>query len=126
MRGKILIVDDEQIMCEMLADDLKRHGFQPTWCISSEKALDILKTQSFDVLLADLNLPNMNGIELCERVVANRPDIPVIVITAFGSMETVIAAIREEHTISSTNPSIRNSLSWPSTAPSNTAASRKR
>ncbi len=94
MRGKILIVDDEQIMCEMLADDLKRHGFQPTWCISSEKALDILKTQSFDVLLADLNLPNMNGIELCERVVANRPDIPVIVITAFGSMETVIAAIR--------------------------------
>ncbi|MGA7146303.1 MAG: sigma-54 dependent transcriptional regulator [Desulfobacterales bacterium] len=94
MRGKILIVDDEQIMCEMLADDLKRHGFQPTWCISSEKALDILKTQSFDVLLADLNLPNMNGIELCERIVANRPDIPVIVITAFGSMETVIAAIR--------------------------------
>jgi len=94
MRGKILIVDDEQIMCEMLADDLKRHGFQPTWCISSEKALDVLKTQSFDVLLTDLNLPNMNGIELCERIVANRPDTPVIVITAFGSMETAIAAIR--------------------------------
>jgi DNA-binding NtrC family response regulator len=94
MRGSILIVDDEQIMCEMLAEDLKRHGFQPTWCISSEKALDLLKTQSFDVLLADLNLPNMNGIELCERIVANRPDIPVIVITAFGSMETAIAAIR--------------------------------
>jgi DNA-binding NtrC family response regulator len=94
MRGKILIVDDEQIMCEMLADDLKRNGFQPTWCISSEKALDMLKTQSFDVLLTDLNLPNMNGIELCERIVANRPDTPVIVITAFGSMETAIAAIR--------------------------------
>ncbi len=94
MRGKILIVDDEQIMCEMLADDLKRHGFRPTWCISSEKALEVLKTQSFDVLLADLNLPNMNGIELCERIVANRPDTPVIVITAFGSMETAIAAIR--------------------------------
>jgi DNA-binding NtrC family response regulator len=94
MRGKILIVDDEQMMCEMLADDLKRHGFQTTWCISSEKALDVLKTQSFDVLLTDLNLPNMNGIELCERIVANRPDIPVIVITAFGSMETAVAAIR--------------------------------
>jgi DNA-binding NtrC family response regulator len=94
MRGRILIVDDEQMMCEMLADDLKRHGFQPTWCISSEKALDILKTQSFDVLLTDLNLPKMNGIELCERIVANRPDTPVIVITAFGSMETAVAAIR--------------------------------
>ena len=94
MRGKILIVDDEQMMCEMLEDDLKRHGFHPTCCISAEKALDALKTESFDVLLTDMNLPNMNGIELCERVVANRPDIPVIVITAFGSMETAIAAIR--------------------------------
>jgi DNA-binding NtrC family response regulator len=94
MRGKILIVDDDQTMCEMLEDDLKRHGFQPTCYISSEKALDDLKTESYDVLLTDINLPNMNGIELCERIVANRPDIPVIVITAFGSMETAIAAIR--------------------------------
>jgi DNA-binding NtrC family response regulator len=94
MRGKILIVDDEQMMCEMLEDDLKRHGFHPTCYISAEKALGALKTESFDVLLTDMNLPNMNGIELCERVVANRPDIPVIVITAFGSMETAIAAIR--------------------------------
>jgi DNA-binding NtrC family response regulator len=94
MRGKILIVDDEQMMCEMLEDDLKRYGFHPTWYISAEKALDALKTKSFDVLLTDLNLPGMNGIELCERIVANRPDIPVIVITAFGSMETAIAAIR--------------------------------
>jgi DNA-binding NtrC family response regulator len=94
MRGKILIVDDDQTMCEMLEDDLKRNGFQPTCYISSEKALDDLKTESYDVLLTDMNLPNMNGIELCERIVANRPDIPVIVITAFGSMETAIAAIR--------------------------------
>ncbi|MEJ2658205.1 MAG: sigma-54 dependent transcriptional regulator [Desulfobacterales bacterium] len=94
MRGKILIVDDEQMMCEMLEDDLKRHGFHPTWCLSAEKAFDALKEGSFDVLLTDLNMPNMNGIELCERIVATRPDIPVIVITAFGSMETAIAAIR--------------------------------
>ena len=94
MRGKILIVDDDQMMCQMLEDDLKRHGFHPTSCLSAEKALDALKTESFDVLLTDMNLPDMNGIELCERVATNRPDIPVIVITAFGSMETAIAAIR--------------------------------
>ena len=94
MRGKILIVDDDQMMCEMLEDDLKRHGFHPTSYLSAEKALDALKTESFDVLLTDMNLPDMNGIELCERVATNRPDIPVIVITAFGSMETAIAAIR--------------------------------
>ena len=94
MRGKILIVDDEQMMCEMLEDDLKRHGFHPTWYISAEKAFDALKKGSFDVILTDLKLPGMDGIELCERIVANRPNIPVIVITAFGSMETAIAAIR--------------------------------
>jgi DNA-binding NtrC family response regulator len=94
MRGTILIVDDEQPICEMLEDHLKRQGFRPTWYTSAETALDALKTESFDVLLTDMNLPNMNGIELCERIVANRPDIPVIVITAFGSMETAIAAIR--------------------------------
>jgi DNA-binding NtrC family response regulator len=94
MRGKILIVDDEQLMCDMLEDDLRRHGFHPTCYISAEKALDALKTESFDVLLTDLNMPSMNGLELCERIVANRPDIPVIVITAFGSMKTAVAAIR--------------------------------
>ena len=117
MRGKILIVDDEQMMCKMLEDDLKRHGFDPTWCISAEKALDALASQSFDVLLTDLNLPSMNGIELCERIVANRPDIPVIVITAFGSMETAIAL---------PNPLIRSSLSYPSTAQSGTAGFKKK
>jgi DNA-binding NtrC family response regulator len=44
--------------------------------------------------LSDLNMPGMNGVELCERVVANRPDVPVVVITAFGSMETAVAALR--------------------------------
>ena len=46
MRGKILIVDDDQMMCEMLEDDLKRHGFHPTSYLSAEKALDALKAES--------------------------------------------------------------------------------
>ena len=45
----------------------------------------------FDVVVTDLNMRGMNGLELCERVVANRPDIPVVVITAFGSLETAVA-----------------------------------
>jgi DNA-binding NtrC family response regulator len=94
MRGKILIVDDEQMMCEMLEDDLRRHGFHSTWFPSAEIAFDAMNKEPFDVILTDLKLPGMDGIELCERIVANRPDIPVIVITAFGSMETAIAAIR--------------------------------
>jgi len=52
MLGKILIVDDEPMMCEMLEDDLKRHGFHPTCYISAEKALETLKTESFDPIIS--------------------------------------------------------------------------
>jgi len=94
MNGKILIVDDEQSMCEMLEADLQRRGYEVVWYLSAAKALAEFQDREFDVLLTDLNMPDMNGIELCERVAANRPDIPIIVITAFGSLNTVIAAIR--------------------------------
>ncbi len=94
MTGKVLIVDDDQAMCKMLELDLRRRGLTPFWYTTAEKAFSRIREEDFDVLLADINLPGMSGIELCERVVANRPDIPVVVITAFGNLETSIAAIR--------------------------------
>jgi len=94
MKGKVLIVDDDQAMCEMLDFDLRRRGFTTVWYTRAEKAFADLKEADFDVLLADIKMPGMTGIELCERVVANRPDIPVIVMTAFGKLEAAIAAIR--------------------------------
>ena len=94
MKGKVLIVDDDQAMCEMLDLDLRRRGFSTAWYTVAEKAFSNLKEEEFDVLLADIKLPGMSGIELCERVVANRADIPVIMMTAFGDLETAVAAIR--------------------------------
>ena len=94
MKGKVLIVDDDQAMCEMLDLDLRRRGYTTVWHTLAEEAFSDLKEADYDVLLADIRLPGMTGIELCERVVANRPDIPVIVMTAFGNLETAIAAIR--------------------------------
>ena len=94
MKRKILIVDDDRTMCEMLESDLRRRNFVPVWVTAANEAFAKLKNEEFDVVLSDLNMPGMNGIELCERLVANRPDIPVIIITAFGSLETAIAAIR--------------------------------
>jgi DNA-binding NtrC family response regulator len=94
MPGKVLIVDDDQAMCEMLNSDLRRRGFTPTWYTRSEKALDSIHQEEYDVILADINMPGMTGIQLCERIALNRPDIPVIVITAFGSLEVAVSAIR--------------------------------
>ncbi len=78
----------------MLELDLRRRGFDPVSEMSSSAAFERLKTEDADVVLTDLNLPGMNGIVLCEQIAANRPDVPVIVITAFGSLETAVAAIR--------------------------------
>jgi DNA-binding NtrC family response regulator len=92
--GRVLIIDDDQSMCELLKADLDRRGYRSAWFISAEEAFQALKEQPADLILTDLNLPGLNGIELCERAVANFPDVPVIVMTAFGSLETAVAAIR--------------------------------
>lgn len=94
MTRRILVVDDEVSMCELLQADLQLRGYSVEWFTSAEKALDAFEANEFDVVLTDLNMPGMSGLQLCERVVANRPDVPVVVLTAFGSMETAVAAIR--------------------------------
>ncbi len=94
MSGRVLVVDDEQSMCEALAAGLAPRGFSVRWETSAEAGLALLETVEVDDVLSDLNMRGMDGFALCERVVANRPDLPVVVITAFGSLETAIAAIR--------------------------------
>ena len=94
MSGSVLVIDDERSMVELLQADLALRGFKVIGFTSAAEALEALPTSDVQVVLTDLNMPGFNGLQLCERVVANRPDIPVVVMTAFGSMETAIAAIR--------------------------------
>jgi DNA-binding NtrC family response regulator len=94
MHGRILIVDDDQSMCEMLEAGLKRHGFTPVWNMSAEEGLARLRQEAVDVVLTDLNMQAMNGLELCSRIGAVNPDLPVVILTAFGSLDTAIAALR--------------------------------
>jgi two-component system response regulator HydG len=94
MKGRSLIVDDDQSMCELLGVGLKKRDFDPVCVTSAAEAYELLAAEDFDVVVTDVNMRGIGGIELCRHVVANRPDVPVIVITAFGSMETAIAAMR--------------------------------
>jgi two-component system response regulator HydG len=94
MTGRVLVVDDDRDMCEFVATGLTKRGFAVEWRTSADEAFSLMQSEDFDVLISDLNLRGMSGIELCERVAANRPDIPVVVITAFGSLETAVQAIR--------------------------------
>jgi two-component system response regulator HydG len=92
--ARVLVLDDDRDMCEMLAAALAREQYAVDWRTAAVDGLALLESEDFDVVVTDLNLGGMSGLELCERVVTNRADIPVVVITAFGSLETAVAAIR--------------------------------
>ena len=94
MKGHILIVDDEQETCDLLEMTLVRHGFKVTTSTSAPAALELVATEDFDIVLTDLSMPEMSGLDLCERVLGTRPNMPVVVITGQGSLETAIGAIR--------------------------------
>ena len=84
MPGKVLIVDDDQAMCEMLNSDLRRRGFAPTWYTRSEKALASIHQEEYDVILADINMPGMTGIELLKKVKEQYHQLKVSMITAYA------------------------------------------
>jgi two-component system response regulator AtoC len=92
--GRILFVDDDQVLCETIEVGLRRRGFGVTWRTSAVEALGALELETFDAVVTDLNLKGTSGIDLCSRVIEGRPDVPVIVLTAFGSLETAVQSIR--------------------------------
>jgi DNA-binding NtrC family response regulator len=92
--GCILVVDDEPAMCEMIEETLTRRGYRVVSASGAAAAEQLLGKEEVDVVLADLNMPGRSGISLCAELHANRPDLPVVIMTAFGSLETAIAALR--------------------------------
>jgi len=92
--SRVLVVEDDGTMRELLARQLGRRGFEVATAAGGEDALAQVQDADFDVVLTDLNMPRVNGVQLCERITQSRPDIPVIVVTAFGSLDTAVAAIR--------------------------------
>jgi two-component system response regulator HydG len=94
MNGRVLIVDDDKEMCRLLETAFHKRGYAIAARTTAEEAFELLAAEDFDVVVSDINMKGMNGLELCARVAQNRPDIPVVVITAFGTFDTAVAAIR--------------------------------
>ena len=92
--GRVLVVDDEQSTCELLEVMLRRQGVDVTWRTSPHDALDLVVERDFDVILTDLEMAGLSGIELCERILLVRPDMPVVVVTGDATMAAAVAAIR--------------------------------
>jgi DNA-binding NtrC family response regulator len=91
---RVLIVDDDEAMREMLRARLVPRGFDPHACESAERAIERIGAEAFDAVVTDIRMGGRSGLELCEWLRAHRPDVPVVVITGFGSLESAIDAIR--------------------------------
>ncbi len=95
MADSILIVDDEEIIRESLSFILTKEGYRVREAANGRIALDILKEDSIDLVLTDLEMPEMKGIELLEQVTRFSPETLVVIITAYGSIDSAIAALRK-------------------------------
>ena len=95
MRGKrILIVDDEEGLRHSLSINLKKSGYDPTTASGATEALAILADESFDVILCDIRMPEMDGIELMQEMRRREIDSTIIMMSAYGDMDTAIDAMR--------------------------------
>jgi len=93
--SKILIVDDELNMRLVLSALLKKEGYEIASAADGNEAMDVLKSDGIDAVITDLKMPNMDGMELLRRMNNKYPDVPVIMITAHGTVATAVEALKK-------------------------------
>jgi DNA-binding NtrC family response regulator len=94
VEARILIIDDDPSVLEVLRADLERRHYEVVTNTSPEAAIRQLADHDFGVVLSDISMRGMSGVDLCREVVALREDTPFIVMTAFASIESAVASIR--------------------------------
>ena len=92
--GHILIIDDEASLRKTMARILQQAGFEVTTAESAEQGLDYLKTTHFDMILTDLRMPGMHGMDALKFIHANYPSIPVVLFTAQPDVNSAVEALR--------------------------------
>ncbi len=93
-RARILVIEDDQVVRSVFENLLPGEGYDTDVVADAEEGLKLLAAQPYDLIVSDIVLPGMSGIELCRRVKELQPDLEVIVMTAYANMESVLAAIK--------------------------------
>jgi two-component system response regulator AtoC len=91
---KILVVDDEESLRSMVTVLLQKEGYQVSSASGGEEALELLGEQAFDLVLSDIRMPRMDGLQLLDRIQALYPDITVIMMSAFGTVDLAVEAMK--------------------------------
>ena len=95
MLYKILVVDDEAPVRDLLGDLFKKEDCLPVGCGSGEEALTILKEETFDVVLLDIKLPGMSGLDVLKEIRQKYTKLPVVMITGFGFDEELFSKSKQ-------------------------------
>lgn len=91
-KSRVLVVDDEPQILRVLRRSLERHGFEVVTAAEAATALEILRSMSIQLVITDLRMPDMSGVELC-REIRRRSSIPLIIISVKGEEETKVEAL---------------------------------
>jgi two-component system response regulator PilR (NtrC family) len=93
-KGRILVVDDEKSMREILEIFLKNEGYSVSVAENGEKAIETVKKDVFDLIITDMKMPKVSGLELLKNVKHITPDTVVVIVTAFGTTESAVEAMK--------------------------------
>ena len=91
---KILIVDDDEAMVETLCDVLELHGWEPVRASNGEQAVEVVTSGEVDIVLMDIRMPKMNGVEALKVIKSRRPSARVVLFTASAAQELLADAER--------------------------------
>jgi len=91
---KILIIDDEKSILDLLSVVFEKEGYHVETSPAATRAVDLMGHKDFDLIISDIKMPKMNGMELLKYVRENRPDIPVVMITAYGTIKQAVEALK--------------------------------
>jgi len=94
LKKKILIIDDEEIFVKPLVKAMKSEGFEVASAEDASEGFNKLSEDEYDMVLTDLKMPGIDGIDLTTKIKSEYPDISVIIMTAYGSIETAVNAMR--------------------------------